>query len=71
MDGLTGTELDRAAFVLHDDELLLSVNLIHDHSHRHGDVVHSHPHDPSHHEAADHELAAAVPDVTDGGHAQG
>ncbi|HLK58320.1 MAG TPA: ABC transporter ATP-binding protein [Chthonomonadaceae bacterium] len=30
--------------VLNDLPLLLSVNLIHEHLHRHGDLVHSHPH---------------------------
>ncbi len=33
-----------AETVLRDDELLLSVNLIHAHTHRHGEVVHRHPH---------------------------
>lgn len=33
--------------VLHDTDLLLSVNLIHAHSHSHGGAVHSHPHDHS------------------------
>ncbi|MHB9037137.1 MAG: energy-coupling factor ABC transporter ATP-binding protein [Armatimonadota bacterium] len=31
--------------ILHDVELLLSVNLIHAHSHRHGDTIHTHPHE--------------------------
>jgi cobalt/nickel transport system ATP-binding protein len=30
--------------ILQDDELLLSVNLIHAHTHRHGDMVHRHAH---------------------------
>jgi cobalt/nickel transport system ATP-binding protein len=34
-----------AAAILADTDLLLSVNLIHAHRHRHGDLVHSHPHD--------------------------
>jgi cobalt/nickel transport system ATP-binding protein len=33
--------------MLHDTDLLLSVNLIHAHSHSHGALVHSHPHDHS------------------------
>ena len=37
------------ADVLADTELLLSLNLIHEHTHRHGPFVHSHPHGPSHH----------------------
>ena len=35
--------------VLADDELLLGVNLIHEHTHRHGSVRHSHVHRPGHH----------------------
>jgi cobalt/nickel transport system ATP-binding protein len=35
--------------VLEDRDLLLSVNLIHDHSHHHGLTIHTHPHDASHH----------------------
>jgi cobalt/nickel transport system ATP-binding protein len=38
------------ADVLADRETLLRVNLIHEHSHRHGARVHSHPHGPGHHE---------------------
>ncbi len=38
--------------VLGDFELLMSVNLIHEHSHRHGNEVHSHVHDSSHHDEA-------------------
>ena len=30
--------------ILHDTDLLLSVNLIHAHAHRHGDTIHRHPH---------------------------
>jgi cobalt/nickel transport system ATP-binding protein len=37
------------ADVLADDELLLGVNLIHEHAHRHGSVSHSHVHRPGHH----------------------
>ena len=33
-----------AADILHDDELLLNVNLIHAHTHRHGGLVHRHAH---------------------------
>jgi cobalt/nickel transport system ATP-binding protein len=35
--------------VLGDRDLLLSVNLVHEHSHHHGPVVHHHPHDATHH----------------------
>lgn len=35
--------------ILDDRDLLLGVNLIHEHSHTHGDEVHSHRHDHSHH----------------------
>jgi len=35
--------------VLKDRDLLLAVNLIHDHSHHHGTTVHTHPHDANHH----------------------
>jgi cobalt/nickel transport system ATP-binding protein len=35
--------------LLADRDLLLSVNLIHDHSHHHGSVIHAHPHDAKHH----------------------
>ena len=35
--------------VLEDRDLLLSVNLIHDHSHHHGPTIHTHPHDARHH----------------------
>jgi cobalt/nickel transport system ATP-binding protein len=35
--------------VLDNRDLLLSVNLIHDHSHHHGTTIHTHPHDASHH----------------------
>jgi cobalt/nickel transport system ATP-binding protein len=37
-----------AAQVLRDTDLLLSVNLIHAHLHRHGDTVHRHPHEHVH-----------------------
>ena len=33
------------AEILHNTELLLSVNLIHAHSHSHGELVHNHPHE--------------------------
>ncbi len=35
--------------LLDDPGLLLSVNLVHRHSHRHGDRVHAHPHRADHH----------------------
>lgn len=41
-----------AGQVLQDDALLLRVNLIHEHVHRHGSVRHSHPH--GHGRGADH-----------------
>jgi len=37
------------ARILGDRDLLLEVNLIHEHSHAHGDEVHSHHHDHAHH----------------------
>jgi cobalt/nickel transport system ATP-binding protein len=42
------------ADVLADHDLLLAVNLVHDHAHRHGTVVHRHVHAADHHHAADH-----------------
>lgn len=36
--------------ILADRDLLLSVNLIHEHSHRHGDVEHAHEHGHDHHD---------------------
>ena len=35
--------------ILDDRNLLLGVNLIHQHTHVHGDVVHTHDHQPGHH----------------------
>lgn len=35
---------DTTSAILHDHELLLSVNLIHAHYHRHGNISHRHPH---------------------------
>jgi len=32
--------------ILKDSELLLRVNLIHEHTHKHGTVVHKHSHGP-------------------------
>jgi cobalt/nickel transport system ATP-binding protein len=40
--------------ILGDRDLLLGVNLIHEHSHVHGDTVHSHDHDANHHADVDH-----------------
>jgi len=37
------------ADVLGDADLLLDVNLIHDHSHHHGHTIHTHPHTAIHH----------------------
>jgi len=42
------------AEILGDRDLLLSVNLIHEHTHHHGELVHSHEHDLTHHREADH-----------------
>jgi cobalt/nickel transport system ATP-binding protein len=39
--------------VLADRNLLLDVNLIHEHSHVHGSEIHSHPHGLDHHEPTD------------------
>jgi cobalt/nickel transport system ATP-binding protein len=39
------------AELLASRELLLAVNLIHDHSHRHGGTIHAHPHQADHHTA--------------------
>jgi cobalt/nickel transport system ATP-binding protein len=49
--------------ILDDHELLLSVNLVHEHSHHHGGAVHSHPHDAEHHATAhaDHPKAVGGP----------
>jgi cobalt/nickel transport system ATP-binding protein len=44
------------ADVLADRQLLLDVNLIHEHSHHHGTEIHSHPHGLDHH--VDHHLDA-------------
>jgi cobalt/nickel transport system ATP-binding protein len=49
------------AEVLADRETLLSVNLIHEHSHRHGAVVHTHPHGPDHHDAPQLVAAGGYP----------
>ncbi len=43
-DGPPGT-------ILRDTELLISVNLLHDHAHDHGSTSHTHPHDESHHDS--------------------
>jgi len=32
--------------IIRDKDLLLSVNIIHEHAHRHGDIVHVHSHGP-------------------------
>ena len=46
---------DRREEILRDRELLLRVNLIHDHTHIHrlgsGEEAHEHEHDPTHHAA--------------------
>ncbi len=41
---------DTPARVLADEALLVRANLIHEHLHRHLEFVHSHPHDPGHHD---------------------
>ena len=40
--------------ILSNRALLLQCNLIHEHSHRHGEIVHSHPHGHEGHEAHEH-----------------
>ena len=35
-----------AVGIIRDKDLLLSVNIIHEHAHRHGDIVHVHSHGP-------------------------
>lgn len=35
--------------ILRDTDILLSANLLHEHQHRHGSIVHSHPHSEAHH----------------------
>ena len=42
--------------ILADEELLVRTNLIHEHLHRHGQYVHSHPHAASHHEHGEDDL---------------
>jgi cobalt/nickel transport system ATP-binding protein len=42
------TEAPPAA-LLADRDVLLAANLVHEHSHRHGALVHAHPHGPGHH----------------------
>lgn len=46
--------------ILADSDLLLRVNLIHEHYHRHGDTVHSHPH--HHHDDHEHSHTANAAD---------
>jgi cobalt/nickel transport system ATP-binding protein len=38
------------AALLADRDLLLAVNLVHQHAHRHGGVLHVHPHEADHHD---------------------
>jgi cobalt/nickel transport system ATP-binding protein len=45
------------AAVLADSEALLAANLIHEHAHRHGRVVHRHPHGAEHHAGGTSNLA--------------
>jgi cobalt/nickel transport system ATP-binding protein len=49
--------------ILRDTDLLLRVNLIHAHRHRHGDVVHAHPHDHAvgHEHSHGHETGDSLP----------
>jgi cobalt/nickel transport system ATP-binding protein len=44
--------------ILHDTDLLLSVNLIHAHPHSHGKLVHTHPHDHALTHEHDHKSVA-------------
>jgi cobalt/nickel transport system ATP-binding protein len=41
--------LGTPAEILADSELLLAANLIHEHTHRHGSLLHAHQHDAGHH----------------------
>lgn len=51
------------AAVLDDRDMLLAANLIHPHAHRHGRLVHAHPHDDDH-SVIDHgEPLAAAPQI--------
>ncbi len=52
------------AQILADEELLIKANLIHEHLHRHDAVVHTHPHDESHH--ADDEETQETPSTAAG-----
>ena len=40
--------------ILTDRDLLLAVNLIHEHAHSHGALAHTHEHDATHHDPTDH-----------------
>lgn len=46
--------------LLADRTTLLDVNLIHEHSHRHGPIVHSHPHAARHHDGVEQPSAATT-----------
>jgi cobalt/nickel transport system ATP-binding protein len=41
------------AELLADTDALLAANLIHEHAHRHGQLVHAHPHGAEHHQVAE------------------
>ena len=47
--------------VLDDRETLLAANLIHEHGHRHGRLIHNHPHGPEHHAGGRADVAANLP----------
>ena len=44
--------------ILRDTDVLLGANLLHEHQHRHGSIVHSHPHSETHHDEVPHERVA-------------
>jgi cobalt/nickel transport system ATP-binding protein len=46
--------------ILGDRDLLLDVNLVHEHLHVHGAVAHTHDHATGHHEGHDHEVAGPL-----------
>ena len=57
-----------ASMILQDTELLLRVNLVHEHWHRHGSLAHAHPHPPGspHEHVYDHKPADHVHDHSAG-----
>lgn len=51
------------AEILADRATLLGVNLIHAHPHRHGQLEHSHPHSPAHHDVVTSVRVYEVPEI--------